>query len=185
MGVQPDLLSDGWIELKDGDESCRTIFNRHYSRHRYADGRKPKLFLGPGEKMVLFRGDGTGVFAWRKFIDDSGQTGVCNAIFRKEGPGRASDMIREAEVFAKRRWAGERFYTLVDPAHVQPTMVRGFPVFGFCYHKAGWKFAGVTKNGKLIWAKESQPDERDGAVASPCERVATPNLPSDTVGEER
>lgn len=154
MGVQPDLLAEGWMEVKDGDESCRTIFNRHYSRYRYADGRKPKLFLGPGEKMVLFRADGSGVFAWRKFIDDSGQTGVCNAIFRKEeSDDLASDMILQAEKPARRRWPEERFYTLVDPAHVKPTMVRGFPVWGYCYYRAGWSFAGTTKNGKIVWEK--------------------------------
>lgn len=57
MSVQPFLIGEGWIEVRDGDDSVRAIFDRHYSRQNYADGRKPKLFVGPGEKMVLMTAD--------------------------------------------------------------------------------------------------------------------------------
>lgn len=157
MSIQPFLIGEGWMEMKDGDDSCRAIFDRHYSRYVYADGRKPKLFLGPGEKMVLMRADGLGLFAWRRYIDDTipKQHGVECAIFRREGGNEvASDLIIEAEAPARVRWPGERFYTKVDPAKVQPTMVRGVPVWGFCFFKAGWKFAAVTRSGKIIWARE-------------------------------
>jgi len=29
------------------------LYERHYSKYHYKDGRKPKLFCGPGEKIVL------------------------------------------------------------------------------------------------------------------------------------
>jgi hypothetical protein len=151
--VQPFLIGEGWMEMRDGDPSCRAIFDRHYSRYVYADGRKPKLILGPGEKMVLMRADGAALFGWRKFISDSGETGVNCAIFRNEGDERSSDLILEAEQMARARWPSERFYTYVDPRKVKPTMVRGLPVFGFCFMKAGWKFCGVTKSGKFILEK--------------------------------
>lgn len=155
-GVQPFLIGTGWIEMRDGDSSCRAIFDRHYSRYRYADGRKPKLILGPGEKLMMMRADGTALFAWRKFLDDAipKQEGVNCAIFRREGGDvEASQLVAEAEQVARRRWPEERFYTYVDPAQVKPTMVRGVPVWGFCFFKAGWKFGGVTKSGKIIWFK--------------------------------
>jgi hypothetical protein len=151
--IQPFLIGDGWIEMRDGDASCRAIFDRHYSRYVYADGRRPKLIVGPGEKLLLLRADGGALFAWRRFIDDSGQTGVNCAIFRNEGPELASALILEAEAFALARWPGERLYTYVDPRKVPATMVRGLPVWGFCFHKADWRFAGVTKSGKIIWEK--------------------------------
>ena len=156
-GVQPFLIGDGWMEMRDGDASCRTIFARHYSRYVYADGRKPKLFMGPGEKMVLMRADGMALFGWRKFIDASGQRGVNCAIFRNEGSEVSSSLILEAEAPARARWPCERFYTYVDHRKVAPTMVRGAPVWGFCFLKAGWSFAGISKSGKLIWAKDAPP----------------------------
>jgi hypothetical protein len=173
--IQPHLtgVADGWIEMKDGDESCRTIFDRHYSRHVYADGRTPKLFMGPGTKKPLMLADGRALFAWRKHISDDGQTGVNCAIFRNEQDDRrASDLIRQAVSLARARWwPTERFYTYVDPKKVTPVMVRGIPCFGFCFWKAGWHFVGVTKGGLFIWALEAEhgvvlpANARGGAMA--------------------
>ncbi len=154
--VQPFLLGAGWMEMRDGDESCRSIFNRHYSRQIYRDGRRPKLFMGPGEKTVLMRAEGRALFAWRKFIDDSGQTGINCAIYRNEGEELGETLILEAEVPARDRWPGERFYTYVDPRKVAPTMVRGKPVWGFVFYRAGWHFVGLTKGGLHILAKENR-----------------------------
>ena len=53
MTEQPFLFGSGWIEVADGNDTGRALFDRHYSRHRYADGRKPRLYVGPGEKCVL------------------------------------------------------------------------------------------------------------------------------------
>jgi hypothetical protein len=152
--IQPSLIHDGgWLELKDGDESCRTIFNRHYSRRVYADGRKPKQFVGPGQKKVLMLADGRALFAWRKHISDDGQIGVNCAIFRNESDEVASMLIRHAVQFARDKWwPDERFYTYIDPRKVKPTMFRGYPVWGWCFYKAGWKFAGVGKGGKHVLA---------------------------------
>lgn len=149
--VQPFLIGSGWMEMRDGDESCRAIFDRHYSRYVYVDGRKPKLFVGPGFKRVFMLADGRGLFVWRKFTDDSGQQGVNCAVFRNESAAVASALIREAVALVRREWPTERLYTYVDPRKVRPVMVRGVPVFGWCFLKAGWSFAGVTKGGLFIW----------------------------------
>lgn len=147
-------MHTGWLELKDGDESCRTIFDRHYSRRVYADGRKPKLFVGPGTKKVLMLADGRALFAWREFISDDDQTGVNCAIFRREDADeKASELIRQAVDIARRDWwPTERFYTYIDPRNVKPTMFRGYPVWGWCFYKAGWKFVKVGKGGKHVLA---------------------------------
>ncbi len=151
MNLQPFLFGADWIEVRDGNDTARNLFDRHYSRYVHADGRKPKIFVGPGEKMVLLRPDASALFAWRKFISDAGQQGVNCAIFRNETSELASELIRTAMCLAWARWPGVRFYTYVDPREVQPTFVRGVPVFGFCFLKAGWSFAGVTKGRKFIW----------------------------------
>src|SRR3546814_18484383 len=69
MSEQPFLsIMEGWIEVRDGDDTARSLFDRHYSRYRYVDGRKPKIFVGPGEKMVLLSSDARALCVGRKFI---------------------------------------------------------------------------------------------------------------------
>ena len=150
--IQPSLLAGGWIEMQDGDESCRTIFDRHYSRRVYADGRKPKQFVGPGVKKVLMLADGRALFAWRQHISDDGQQGVNCAIFRREeADERASELIRQAVQIARERWwPVDRFYTYIDPRKIRPTKFRGYPVWGWCFYRAGWKFDRVGKGGKHV-----------------------------------
>ena len=128
----------------DGDARARAVFNRHYSRHRYADGRNPKLFVGPGGKMVLITANLDAIFIWRKFRSDNGQTGVNCAAFRNESGTLSSDLILEAEQLAWGRWPGERLYTYVDPKAVKSRNP------GYCFKCANWKETGYTKVNKLL-----------------------------------
>lgn len=144
MSVQPFLFGSGWIEARDGDDSVRAIFDRHYSRYRYADGRRPKLFVGPGEKMVLITACARAIFVWRRFKSAAGQHGINCAVFRNEGAGLASALIAAAEKRAWTRWPGERLYTYVDPRRVRS------PNPGFCFIAAGWRRCGVTKIRRLL-----------------------------------
>jgi hypothetical protein len=141
--VQPFMLLSGWVVTLDGDDSARAIFDRHYSRYRYADGRKRLLFVGPGEKLVLLRHDARALFVWRKFHSDDGQAGVNCSIFRNEGAELSSQLIREADALADARWPGERHYTYVAPAKIRSTNP------GCCFKHAGWRTCGVTKWRKL------------------------------------
>lgn len=143
-----------WMGALDGDARAFAIFSRHYSYYKYADCRRDVdgyrnrfLFLGPGEKMVLVTPNYDALFAWRKFINASGQKGVNCAVFRNESTLRASDMILAAEDVARRRWPQERFYTYVNPKRVKGSCP------GYCFLRAKWKHAGMTKKGLLILEK--------------------------------
>lgn len=142
--VQPFLFGDTWVEVRDGNDTARAIFDRHYSRYRYADGRKPLIFVGPGEKMVLLTPCARALFVWRRFISRDGQQGINCAIFRNEGAGLSSELIRVADRLADRRWPGERHYTYVNPRAVRSSNP------GFCFLKAGWRRCGTTKVRKLL-----------------------------------
>lgn len=143
---QTSLLQDiVWIPVKDGNDTGRAIFDNHYSRYRYADGRKPKLYVGPGEKFVLLTPDALALFIWRKFISMDSQEGVCCAVFRNEGPQLSSYLIREADAIAWERWPGERLYTYVDP---KKTRRKRDP--GRCFLRAGWRHWGWSKKGLRI-----------------------------------
>lgn len=84
------MTSPVWWLTKDGDIDCIELYERHYSAYQYKDGRKRKLFVGPGEKVVLRTASGDAMFVWRKFIDDSGQDGINCAVFRNESQHRAA-----------------------------------------------------------------------------------------------
>ncbi len=147
-GIGRRKLGKFWFECLDGDDDARAFYDRHYSRTRYADGRDPKLFVGPGEKMVLVTENGDALWAFRKFISDSGETGVNNAIFRNEGDVLSSELILDAELVGWSRWPGQRFYTYVDPKKIRSSNQ------GACYQIAGWRRCGITKKRKrLIFEK--------------------------------
>lgn len=139
-----NLTNFVWLEIKDGHGIARKLFDRHYSRYFYKDGRKPKLFVGPGEKMVLMTSDQSALFVWRKFVSGDGQEGINCAIFRNEGPLLSSSLILEAETMAHKRWGNERLYTYINPKKIKSENP------GYCFKIAGWKVCGVTKVHKLI-----------------------------------
>jgi len=142
---QTSFLDGPWLFAKDGNDTGRAIFDNHYSRYRYADGRKPLLYVGPGEKMVLISPDALALFIWRKFISMDQQDGVSCAVFRNEGPLLSSDLIRAADRLAWDRWPGARLYTYVDPLK---TRHKRDP--GRCFLRAGWVHHGWSKGGLRI-----------------------------------
>ena len=137
-----------WHEYKDGNPNALKLYERHYSCYHYADGRERKLFVGPGEKMVLMTEKQDAIFVWRKFKDDSGQQGLNCAVFRNESNILSSELILEAEKIAATRWPNERMYTYVNPAKVRSSNP------GCCFKKAGWIPCGSTKGGLLILEKQ-------------------------------
>jgi hypothetical protein len=136
-----------WWLTKDGDLDCLELYERHYSCYKYADNRKRKLFVGPGEKVVLRTWEGDAMLVWRKFIDDSGQTGVNCAVFRNESKHQSSKLIRQADAIADCLWPDLRHYTYVKAEAVRSRNP------GFCFIAAGWKKCGKTKGGLLVFEK--------------------------------
>ena len=133
-----------WWLTKDGDLDCLALYERHYSAYHYADGRQRKLFVGPGEKIVLRTRGGDALFVWRNFIDDSGQDGINCAVFRNESAHRSSDLIRQADAIADCLWPDRRHYTFVRAQAVRSTNP------GFCFQRAGWRRCGRTQGGLVI-----------------------------------
>lgn len=154
MNVQPFLpLQDGWIEVRDGNDTARDLFRRHYSYkpRRSAAKRVNELIIGPGYKLLLLTSDGGALCAWRRERHRAdGQRGVECCIFRREQGDLASVLLATAMSRATAKWPGERMFTFIDPRKVQPTMVRGHPVWGFVFYRCGWHFAGLTAKGLHI-----------------------------------
>jgi hypothetical protein len=142
---QLSLLDTIWIPVKDGNDVGRAIFDQHYSRRHYADGRKNLIYVGPGEKMVLITPDALALFIWRKFRSLDHQQGVNCAVFRNEGPTLSSSLIKAAVEIARERWPNERFYT-----YINCNKIRHKRDPGRCFLRAGWRHYGWTKSGLRI-----------------------------------
>ncbi|MDE2104028.1 MAG: hypothetical protein KGL39_42720 [Patescibacteria group bacterium] len=133
-----------WIPVRDGNLAGRAIFDSHYSRARYADGRSQARYVGPGERIVLLTPCARALLVWRRFISKDQQDGVNCAVFRNEGAGLSSNLLREAMAIAWDRWPGQRLYTYVNPRKVRSHNP------GYCFKCAGWSLCGLTKTRKLL-----------------------------------
>jgi hypothetical protein len=144
-------LSDELLRTTPFDAECAALADRHYSRQTPGSNQ----FMGNGKKIVLRDNDGSVVFGWlwSEFRND-GERGYNCAIFRNESDRVASETILECEGWAVKEWGPNRAFTFIDPAKVKPTMVRGYPVFGWCFYRAGWHFVKVTNSGKHLLEKE-------------------------------
>jgi len=127
-----------WIIGQDGEPELYELYRRHYSSWKNPNP-KIALFVGPGEHIVLTLPNRLALFVWRKFIDDSGQTGINCAIFRNESKILSSDLIREADAIADFCWPGERHYTYIWAEAIKSRNP------GYCFIQAGWKRCGYTK----------------------------------------
>ena len=153
MYEQTFLIADEgpWVRIRDAQLTARLLHGRHYSKRRYRDGRDPAKFIGPGEYLALLTPCARALFAWRKFRDKCidqrtglPQAGINCCVFRNEGAGLSSDLIRAADALADERWPGERHYTYVDPREIRSSNP------GYCFLRAGWQRCGRTKGGLVI-----------------------------------
>jgi hypothetical protein len=141
-----------WYSVRDGDLRALGLYQRHYSAKKSRAGYtitpigNRARFVGNGEHIVLLTADCSSLFAWRhqSFRNDD-QTGIECTVFRKEGAGLASDMIREAVALAWQRWPGARLFTFIDSREIKSTNP------GYCFIKAGWRrLRKRTKRGLHI-----------------------------------
>jgi hypothetical protein len=142
------------------DRVALPMANRHYNRQTPDSPQ----FVKPGRNVVLIQPGALWVSSWQEHVRHAWPGAWENSLFRKESAGRASDMIREAIACTRFYWTAppEGLITFVDPEHVPPTMVRGKPIYGYCYMKAGFTHVGFSKRGLWCWhlAPEAMPPAR-------------------------
>lgn len=151
-----------WEMSHRADRRAKVLADQHYSRQN----PEADQFMPPGSCLVLYASTPRGTAVWgtswplAEFVKhDWAGAWVCS-IFRNAGAGVASAMITEA-VAATRAYYGDPpalgMITFVDETKVQPTMVRGQPVFGWCFRKAGFVEVGRTKTRDFL-ALQLTPD---------------------------
>ena len=146
------MLIDGhWLAVSRADPRAFGLYARHYSAVKNARWRRHgnTNVAGPGEQLVLLTDSCDALFVWTRNTVDrfDGQHGVNCAVFRNEGSVLSSELIREADALAWRRWPAEpRHFTYVDASRVRRKRDPGR-----CFVRAGWRRCGQSAEGKLLF----------------------------------
>lgn len=141
-----------WISAKDGDPEIAERYRRHYSAIRYRDAGKRRLrrVVGPGEYAIWRNADFSTIAIFRRSRPHAnGQSGIyLSAFIRNNSLRKASEELTELVDLAFARWPDdERIFTYVDPRRVRTKTP------GYSFIRAGWRKAGETKNGLLIFER--------------------------------
>lgn len=158
-----------WVVSHRADPAARAIADRHYNRQKIGAPQ----FVPPGRCLVLHSENSKGCAIWvtswpfGEYVKHRWPGAwVCSA-FRNEGAGKASEMIRQALAATRFRYGAppERgLVSFIDRTKVEPVMVRGKPVWGWTWLKAGFEYDGETQGGLL--ALRIRPENIPAPVAA-------------------
>ncbi|MFZ2872569.1 hypothetical protein [Zavarzinia sp.] len=162
-----DVAEQRWCASHRADPAAARLADRHYNRQKIGSPQ----FAPTGSCAVFLTDCGRAFWItsaplaeWVKHAWPGAW--ICSA-FRQEGAGVASQLIRQA-VAATRAHYGEPpaigMVTFIDREKVRPIMVRGKPMWGWTYRKAGFVDAGETKGGLL--ALQLWPEAMPGPLAA-------------------
>jgi hypothetical protein len=138
-------MAERWCRSHRADKNALPLADRHYNRQKPGTPQ----FVPPGRNLVFLSEGHRAVWvtSWPRYARHEWEGAWINTLFRNEGAGEASELIRAAIVETKKIWEPPELgiVTFVDSRKVPGIMVRGYKVFGFCYWKAGFKHIGFTK----------------------------------------
>lgn len=151
------------------------LADRHYNRQKPGTSQ----FVPPGACRVFVAGrpvSAVWVSSWplAEYTKHEWAGAWMNTLFRKEGAGKASDMILQAVAATRSCWPVPPplgMVSFVDPRHVKPVKRRGKTIYGYCYLMAGFEHVGETKeHGLWAWqllpARMPEAEEPDTGMAS-------------------
>lgn len=171
-----DCETQRWCASHRADPAAARLADRHYNRQKVGSSQ----IAPPGSCAVFITDCGRGLWItsapYAEYTKHAWRGAWICSCFRSEGAGTASLLIRQA-VAATRAHYGDPpalgMVTFIDRRRVLPTMVRGGPVWGWTYRKAGFVDCGETKGGLL--ALQLLPEAMPGPLA--CNPRTTHGLP--------
>jgi hypothetical protein len=139
-----------WARVTKFDPRAAALADRHYTRQTPGSDQ----FMPSGRTIVLLTDDALAVWGTHWAVGggvlwsthDWPRAWNCS-IFRNEGPHLSSDLIREAVAATRALWGDptdEGFITFVDRDKVRPKRDPGR-----CFLRAGFRFVGYTRSGKV------------------------------------
>jgi hypothetical protein len=161
-----------WRKSFRADPLALPLADRHYNRQKVGAPQ----FVPPGACLVFLSACQRAVWvtSWPKaeYVKHAWAGAWVNSLFRSEGAGIASTLIRHAVAATRSLWAPPPLgiVSFVDPEKVKPTYRRGQAIYGYCYLKAGWKHVGFTAGG--LWAWQQLPAEMPDPAPLPIELEA-------------
>jgi hypothetical protein len=148
-----------WRLSHRADAAALPLADRHYNRQKIGSPQ----FVPPGRCFVLLTAcqRALWVTSWpfADYVRHAWAGAWVNSLFRSEGAGVASTLIRQAVAATRSIWQPPELgmITFVDPKHVPPVKRRGQAIYGYSYLKAGFKHVGYTKGG--LWAWQLLPED--------------------------
>ena len=130
------------------DPPAVRLADRHYNRQKVGSPQ----FMPPGRCIVLITECEQAVWgvSWpfAEYVRHAWAGAWVNSIFRNEGAGLSSELIREAIAIVRGFWEPP---ALGIVSFVDAGKVRRKRDPGRCYRKAGFEHVGETKGGLLAW----------------------------------
>lgn len=146
-------MTSEWRLSHRADPMSLPLADRHYNRQKIGSPQ----FVPPGRGLVLRSDCGRALWvtSWpfAQYVRHAWPGAWVNSLFRSEGAGVASELIRAAIAATLSVWIPPTIglVTFVDPRHVPPTKRRGKDIYGYCYMAAGFTHVGYTKGGLWVW----------------------------------
>lgn len=148
-----------WCLSNRADPEACAIADRHYNRQKVGSPQ----FVPPGRCVVLktICGKALWVSSWpfAQYVKHAWAGAWVNSLFRNEGAGLSSDLIRDAIAVTRSTWEPPALgmVTFVD---AEKTRHKRDP--GRCYRKAGFAHVGFTAGG--LWAFQLLPSQMPAAA---------------------
>ena len=151
-----------WTLSHKFDVRALPLADRHYNRRKVGSPQ----FVPPGRSVVLVTlcGRAVWVTSWpfAEYVRHAWPGAWVNSLFRNEGAGLSSDLIREAVAVTLSIWPEPPELGMVT--FVDADKVRRKRDPGRCYRRAGFRHVGFTAGG--LWAFQLRPGEMPPARAA-------------------
>lgn len=136
------------------DLPARLLADRHYNRQKVGTPQ----FMPTGSCVVFLTECGRAVWGtsapFAEHVKHAWAGAWVNSIFRNEGAGLSSELIREAVAATLAHYGDPPALGMVT--FVDAGKVRSKRVPGWCYRQAGFEHVGFTEGG--LWAWRLRPE---------------------------
>jgi hypothetical protein len=134
-----------WRRSHRADPAALVLADRHYNRQKPGSPQ----FVPPGRCLVLLseceRALWVTSWPFAEYVKHDWAGAWVNSLFRNEGAGLSSELIRAAVAFTRAHYGTPPELGLVTFVDARKTRRKRDP--GRCYRKAGFRHVGWTKGG--------------------------------------